>query len=121
MFISFSKMLSKVGGVRFGLRMRLTKKNSLWYFLALFCVLYFQFLWFLLLLGFWLMYAFFYGIYWCISRLYRLLSKKFGKLKAVAILTAFFAFLVLLGSFSNNNSAEVDSTTPTVAQVETVG
>ena len=121
MFMSFSKTIAKVGGFRFGIRMRLTKSNALWYFLVLATVYTCQLVWYSMIVCLWVMYAIAYGIFQGIRKVFRLLSKRFGKLIATAIIVGFFAFLCILGSCSNSNSTEVDSTAPTTAQVETMG
>ena len=120
MFMSFSKTIAKVGGFRFGIRMRRTKSNSLWFFLALSVIYTCQFMWYSMVVCLWVMYAMAYGVLKGIGKLYRILSKRFGKPIAVAIIVGFFTFLYILGSCSNSN-AVVDTTAPTTAQVETVG
>lgn len=67
MFISFSKTLVKFGGFRLGCGIRITKKNALWMSLVYLFVLCFQLMWYGVVLAFWLMYAFFYGVYWCVK------------------------------------------------------
>ena len=68
MFISLSKVM-KLGGSRLGFGLRITKKNSLWMsFIVMFvCIL--QAMWYMMLLGFWLMYVMMYGMIWCIVKL----------------------------------------------------
>ena len=114
MFMSFSKTIAKVGGFRFGIRMRLTKSNALWYYLALSVILTCQLFWYGMVLAFWLMYAFLYGIFWCIKKPYVLLAKKLGKPKAAAIVAGFLAFLVLIGSC--NKDKPTNSTQQTEQQ-----
>ena len=116
MFMSFSKTIAKVGGFRFGIRMRLTKSNALWYFLALATVYTCQLIWYSMVVCLWLMYAFLCGIFWCIKKPYILLAKKLGKPKAAAIVAGFFAFLVLIGSCSNSADSKSTSTAPTATQ-----
>lgn len=101
MFMSLSKTIAKVGGFRLGIRMRLTKSNAIWYYLLLTVVLTCQLCWYGMIFTCWLIYAFFYGIYWCVSRIYRLLSSKFGKTKAIVIMLAICAVLMIVGAIGN--------------------
>lgn len=118
MFMSFSKTIAKVGGFRFGIGMRLTKSNALWYFLVLAVVYTCQLVWYGAVLAFWLMYALFYGIFIGTKKLFALLSRRFSKPIATAIIVGFFAFLVMLGSCNNSDDVPpvvVPETTQTTA------
>jgi energy-coupling factor transporter transmembrane protein EcfT len=90
--------------------MRLTKRNSLWYFIILLIVLMFQLVWYGAILGLWMMYAFFYGLVWCCKKAFRFLSNNFGKKVAIIVFVVFFVFLYILGAISN---ALKDEPTPT--------
>lgn len=78
MFISFSKAIGKVGGFRIGVGKRINSKNAWWMFLLYACVCCFQLMWYGVILAFWLMYAMFYGIYWCFKHLFKV-GVKAGK------------------------------------------
>lgn len=121
MFMSFSKTIAKVGGFRFGIRMRLTKSNAAWYFLVLAAVYTCQLVWYSMVVVLWVMYAIFYGICKGIKKVFTLLARRFGKLIATAIIVGFFAFLCLIGSCSNTGNVDTGATVPTTAQVESVG
>ena len=69
MFISFSKVLSKVGGFRIGFRKRITSKNALWISLLYLTVVMFQLMWYGAVFAAWCVYAFCYGVYLCIKYL----------------------------------------------------
>ena len=68
MFFSFSKTIARFGGFRLGLGIRITKKNAVWIALLTMFVAMFQLMWYSILLCGWLVYAMFYGIYWCIKK-----------------------------------------------------
>ena len=76
MFISLSKTIARFGGFRLGIGMRLNKKNAMWMWLILFFVGMFQLMWGMMLICGWLIYAMFYGLYWCIKKIIRASSKK---------------------------------------------
>ena len=76
MFISFSKTVARFGGFRLGFGMRLNKKNAVWAWLVLLFVGIFQLLWSMFVLCGWLIYAMFYGLYWCTKKLISALSKR---------------------------------------------
>lgn len=69
MFLSLSKTFAKFGKFRLGLGIRVTKSNVIWTSFILFFIYMLQLCWYILVLCFWLMYAFYYGIYWCIKKL----------------------------------------------------
>ena len=69
MFLSLSKTLTKFGGFRFGVGMRLTKKNAWWMFFVLLFVYMFKAYWYMMIICLWLIYAICYGFYWCIKKL----------------------------------------------------
>ncbi len=76
MFLSLSKTIAKIGGFRLGLGIRITKKNAAIMSFVLFFVLMFQLMWYMMVVCFWLMYAMFYGIYWCIRKVFGIGKKK---------------------------------------------
>ena len=61
MFVSFSKFVKKMGGIRFGLGLRITKRNALWMSLIVMFVCMLQACWYMMLVCFWLMYIVIYG------------------------------------------------------------
>lgn len=69
MFIGLSKTFAKFGKFRIGAGLRITKKNMFWMSIIVMFVSLFQLCWYMMVLCFWLMYAFCYGIYWCIKKL----------------------------------------------------
>lgn len=79
MFISLSKTIGKVGGFRIGIGKRITSKNAWWMCLIICCVAIFQLMWYMMVLTFWLMYAMFYGMWWCCKKLFQAIS---GAIKA---------------------------------------
>lgn len=68
MFVGLSKTLSKFGGFRLGIGMRITKNNMIWMSLLIMVVQLFKAVWYLMIIAFWIMYAMFYGLYWCIKK-----------------------------------------------------
>lgn len=72
MFISLSKMFTLVGGLRFGLGIRITKRNFIWMSLLTCFVCMMQAVLYMLVLCFWLLYAMFYGFAWGIKSVVRL-------------------------------------------------
>lgn len=62
MFVSFSKFVKKMGGIRFGVGMRITKSNALWMSFVVMFVCMLQACWYMMLLCFWLVYAVICGI-----------------------------------------------------------
>lgn len=64
MFFSLSKTISKFGGFRLGVGIRITKNNVLWMSLIVLFINIFKLMWYAVILCFWLIYAVFYGIYW---------------------------------------------------------
>lgn len=81
MFLSLSKTMVKFGGVRLGVGMRMSKKNAP--YLAIFAgiMLIFKFMWSMMIVCFWLMYALGYGIIIASKKLIPYLKKLFAKLK----------------------------------------
>ena len=69
MFISFSKTLAKVGGVRIGIRA--TKKNAAYIWMFLLFMLIFKMTWYCLVLAGWMMYAVCYGMIWCFKKMFK--------------------------------------------------
>lgn len=81
MFVSFSKTMTKVGGFRFGIGTRITKKNAVWAtFIALF-IWSFQMIWYMLVFAFWIMYAVFYCLYLVIRKSIPFFIKLFKTIK----------------------------------------
>ena len=64
MFVSFAKFAKKMGGIRFGLGLRITKSNALWMCFLLMFVYMVQACWYMMLLCFWLLYIVIYGAVW---------------------------------------------------------
>lgn len=73
MFISLSKTLAKFGGVRFGLGLRLTKSNAIWMSFIVMFVYMMQALWYMMIIGFWLAYAVYYGLFLGIKKLIQII------------------------------------------------
>lgn len=63
MFISLSKAMARFGGFRLGMGMRISKKNIGWAYLMFFVVWMFQMIWYMIILAFWIMYAFIYCLF----------------------------------------------------------
>lgn len=123
MFISFSKVLGKVGGFRIGLSKRITSKNILWASLLYLTVVMFQLMWYSALLVGWLLYAFVYGCVVVTKKLFNILSGQVGKLKATIILAVVYTGIILvliLVSSPNKESTTETIPTATTAAVETV-
>ncbi len=76
MFISFSKTIARFGGFRLGVGMRVNKKNAIWVSLIVMFVAMFKAMWYMMILCGWLIYAMFYGMYWCIKKIVGASSKK---------------------------------------------
>lgn len=74
MFISLSKTIGKVGGFRIGIGKRITSKNAWWMCLILCFVATFQLMWYMMVLCFWLMYAMFYGMWWCCKKIVKAIA-----------------------------------------------
>lgn len=127
MFISFSKVLGKVGGFRIGFRKKITSKNLLWVSLLYLTVVMCQLMWYSALLIGWLLYAFCYGIVWVTKYLFKDFSERFGKLKATIILavvyTGIILVLILVSSPTKESTSEAiptaipaTSTHPTIEE-----
>lgn len=67
MFITLSKTIGKIGGVRIGVGKRITSKNAWWMLMLLSFAYIFKAMWYMCIFSLWLMYAMCYGIYWLIS------------------------------------------------------
>ena len=76
MFISLSKTIERFGGFRVGFRMRLNKKNAIWFSLIIMFIGIFKLMWYMMILCGWMMYAICFGLYWCIKKLISVLLKK---------------------------------------------
>ena len=79
MFISLSKTIGKVGGFRIGIGKRVTAKNAWWLCLIICFVAVLQLTWYMCILAFWLMYAMFYGIWWCCKKIIQGIAHALGK------------------------------------------
>ena len=80
MFISLSKTLARFGGVRIGIGTRLSKKNAPGAIAFLFVMWFFQLMWYMLILSFWIMYAVLYGCVWLYSKMFKTSIPLFKKL-----------------------------------------
>ena len=76
MFLSFSKTIAKVGGVRIGIGTRVSKKNAPYALIGIFFYYLFLMCWYMIIGCFWLMYAMCYGCYWVIKKLILSLKSK---------------------------------------------
>ena len=117
MFISFSKVLGKVGGFRIGLSKRITPKNALWASLLYLTVVMFQLMWYSALLVGWLIYAFVYGCVVVTKKLFNILSDQLGKLKATIILAVVYTGIILVLILISSPTKE--STTATIPTATT--
>jgi hypothetical protein len=79
MFIGFSKTLAKFGGFRLGVGMRVTKKNAAWAACIPLIIWFFQMIWYMIILSFWLMYAVFYGMVWLFGKMFKSSGSFFKK------------------------------------------
>ena len=113
MFISFSKVLGKVGGFHIGLRKKITSKNLLWVSLIYLTVVMCQLMWYTAILLGWLLYAFCYGIVWVTKYLFKDFSERFGKLKATMIIAVIYSVVILI--FVMFASASKPATDPIIA------
>ena len=69
MFISFSKTIARVGGLRIGVGKRITAKNAWWMLLVVCFVAVFKFMWYMCVFILWLVYAMLYGMWWCCKKI----------------------------------------------------
>lgn len=76
MYIGLSKTIARFGGFRLGIGMRLNKKNAAWLSFVIMFVAIFQLMWYMMLLCGWMIYAMFYGMYWCIKKIIAISSTK---------------------------------------------
>ena len=65
MFVGFSQRLRRMGGLRIGAGLRLTRRNVLWMIWALFFVAIIWLMWKMIVLSGWLAYFMLYGLYLC--------------------------------------------------------
>ncbi len=72
MFISLSKTVARFGGVRIGVGTRITKKNAAGAAFFLLIMWFFQLMWYMIVLSFWLMYAVFYGTFWILKKMFKI-------------------------------------------------
>lgn len=121
MFISFSKVLGKVGGFRIGLSKRITSKNVLWVSFLYLTVVMFQLMWYSALLVGWLIYAFIYGCILVTKKLFSILSAQLGKTKAAIILVVVYSgiLLAIILASASPKSPTVSTTTPSTTQAPT--
>lgn len=77
MFFTFSKTIARVGGFRIGIGKRITSKDAWWMCIILFFIGIFKLCWYVMLLGFWLTYAFFYGMWWCCKKIWGVIARLF--------------------------------------------
>jgi hypothetical protein len=76
MFVGISRTMGKFGKFRLGAGLRLTKNNAVWVLFILMFVYMFQACWYMMVLCFWMVYAMFYGMYWCIKKLIQAIRGK---------------------------------------------
>lgn len=81
MFISFSKTMAKIGGVRVGMGLRMSKKNAPYIAVFVGIMMMFKFLWWLTIACFWLMYALGYGAFIAFKKLKPYCKRLFAKIK----------------------------------------
>ncbi len=123
MFISLSKALGKVSGLRIGAGLRITSKNAWWMCLLIAVVYFFKFLLYLLVLGGWLLYILGWlsvkAIKWLYSKIKKTCDEKAGGdsgKKPLAITSALVAGVVAVGGIiggitSANKPLSSDETT----------
>ncbi len=122
MFISLSKVLGKVGGLRIGAGMRITNKNAWWMGLIISMVYLFKFMLYLLVLGGWMLYALGWLAVKGVKLLYSAIKKSCDKKaggdsgkKPLAITSAIVAGVVatggVIGGVTSANNDNKDVTT----------
>ncbi len=79
MFIGLSKTIGKVGGFRIGIGQRITSKNAWWLIFAMVMYGMIKLAMYMVIASFWMIYAVFYGIWWCIKKLVFGIVKLFKK------------------------------------------
>ncbi len=70
MFIGLSKTLARFGGFRLGVGLRLTKNNMIWMAFIIMFVQMLKATWYMMVVCFWMMYAMFYGLWWCFKKIF---------------------------------------------------
>ncbi len=75
MFISLSKTLARFGGFRLGVGLRLTKSNMLWMSFVVMFVYLLKATWYMMVICFWIVYALYYGLFYCCRKLLEKLKK----------------------------------------------
>ena len=80
--VTLSKTFGKVGGFRIGYRKKITGYNCIWLIPLYFCMLFWQLFKVCIVLTFWCIYAFFYGMWWCCKKCFQLIAKLFKKKEA---------------------------------------
>lgn len=78
MYISFSKTVAKVGKLRIGAGLRVTKKNAIWMSFLVMFVSVVKLTWYMIIFCGWLIYAIYYGTHWCIKKLVEVGKRKFN-------------------------------------------
>ena len=120
MFITFSTLLSKVGGFRIGLSKRIASKNVLWVSLIYLTVVTFQLMWYSALLVGWLLYAFIYGCLVGTKKLFNILADQHGKLKAFLLLSFLYTVIIfviaLVSTTANTPTNTTSDIVPTTVQ-----
>lgn len=76
MFISCSKMLTKFGGFRLGLGLRITKNNIMWMSFIIMFVSILQACWYMMLLVFWMFYGMVYGTIYIVKKILTIRKQK---------------------------------------------
>jgi hypothetical protein len=76
MFISFSKMITKVGGFRLGLGLRITKNNIIWMSFIIMFVCILQLCWYMMIMMFWMVYAIVYGMIYSVKKILTIKKQK---------------------------------------------
>ena len=79
MFIGLSKTIGKVGGFRIGIGQRITSKNAWWLIFAMVMYGMIKLAMYMVIASFWMIYAVFYGMWWCIKKLVFGIAKLFKK------------------------------------------
>lgn len=63
MFISLSKTLARFGGIRLGVGMRMSKKNTPYLIIFASLMMLFKMMWYMMIVTFWLLYVALYGVF----------------------------------------------------------
>ena len=76
MFVGLSKTIARFGGFRLGIGMRINKKNAVWIAFVIMFIALFKLMWYVMVFCAWIMYAIFYGMYWCLKKLFTIGGQK---------------------------------------------